>query len=424
MYYSFAAVPLFGLGQTLLPANDTVARHHAFVYLFLYLGAALGLLITTSFLGLRRYLRQRYVSMPGKIALGWIQTGVIAIVTVLCLTLLLPRPGAREAWATLRYHVDHQLRKASDFAARFNPHGTGNGRSGNDSSPNGQDENKSPSDSDQNTDNQGNDNGKGNQQAGGGSGGGGGGGGGGGESSGGSSGHAGEQGSGDKQPEQKAKEPKPKPPDQNAPDNGPSGVSVKASPHGPPPDSMRVFVGCESCFGSRWPSGWAGCATGTARCFWPCCEASGPPFNRLSPCCGICSNAPPASRCRRGKNSQSRPLTPLKIPFLTGGDQIWPPERLIAYTYAALQSWVLERETAQGSPKTPREFCGELAEEMPEAADALGHLALSYGHVAYGASLPGNYDAAHLRLLWDYMASPRPKHVVGTAPEERLAGKT
>jgi hypothetical protein len=38
----------------------------------------------------------------------------------------------------------------------------------------------------------------------------------------------------------------------------------------------------------------------------------------------------------------------------------------------------------------------------------LGHLALVYGHVAYGGSVPGNYDPEHLRLLWNYMSSPRP----------------
>jgi len=80
IYFSIAAVPIFGLGQTLLPTGDLSARHDAFVYLFLYLAAALGLLITTSFLGLRRYLRQRHVTMPGNIALGWIQTGTVAAI--------------------------------------------------------------------------------------------------------------------------------------------------------------------------------------------------------------------------------------------------------------------------------------------------------------------------------------------------------
>ena len=100
--------------------------------------AALGLLVTTSFLGLRRYLRQRYLVMPGNIAFGWVQFGVIGAALVLCLSLLLPRPGAGEAWGALRYHVDYQIRRASEYAARFNPHGSGSGRAGNQSAPNAQ----------------------------------------------------------------------------------------------------------------------------------------------------------------------------------------------------------------------------------------------------------------------------------------------
>src|ERR1035438_7816286 len=80
--------------------------------------------------------------MPGNIALGWIQFGAVGAVIVLCLSLLLPRPGAGEAWGVLRYHVDYQLRRASEFAARFNPHGAGPGRSGNQPPANGQPENK------------------------------------------------------------------------------------------------------------------------------------------------------------------------------------------------------------------------------------------------------------------------------------------
>ena len=141
IYFSLAALPIFGLGQTLLPAGDMAARRQGFIYLFCYLAAALGLLVTTSFLGLRRYLRQRRLVMPSNIALGWVQFGAVGAVVVLCLCLLLPRPGTGEAWGGLRYHVDYQLRHASEFAARFNPHGSGSGHSGNLSPPAGQPQN-------------------------------------------------------------------------------------------------------------------------------------------------------------------------------------------------------------------------------------------------------------------------------------------
>ena len=121
----------FGLGQTLLPAGDQAARQTGFTYLLVYVTAALGLLLTTSFLGLRRYLRQRHLVMPGAMAFGWMRFGVGLAGVVLIAALLLPRPGATAAWQTLSYQVHYQLHRAGDYAARFGPHGTGPGRMGN-----------------------------------------------------------------------------------------------------------------------------------------------------------------------------------------------------------------------------------------------------------------------------------------------------
>jgi hypothetical protein len=112
-----------------------------------------------------------------------------------------------------------------------------------------------------------------------------------------------------------------------------------------------------------------------------------------------------------------------KNPFFSGGAQTWPPEKLITYSYEALQSWVLENEAVHGSPQTPREFCRQLGEEIPEAADALDHLAFLYGHVAYGRSVPGGYNPEQLRLIWDYMARPRVKRASEAVAENELVGK-
>ena len=132
VWFSLAALPLFGLGQMLLPAGETGSRRLGMELLFLYLAAALGLLMTTSFLGLRRYLRQRYLKMPGVIALGWIKFGGGVAVAVLVAALFLPRPGAQAAWSEVRIKVDGQLRRASQYATRGNPHGQGQGRAGRD----------------------------------------------------------------------------------------------------------------------------------------------------------------------------------------------------------------------------------------------------------------------------------------------------
>jgi hypothetical protein len=365
IYFSLAALPVFGLGQTLLPSGDLAARHRGFVDLFCYLAAGLGLLVTTSFLGLRRYLRQRYLVMPGKIALGWIQFGVVGALIVLCASLLLPRPGVGAAWGTLRYQVDHQVRRASQYAARFNPHGQGSGRAGNPSSPDTQPENP----------------GSGSGQA-----------------------------SGPNQ-NANAKEPGNPPgsgPNQAAPAGQPGGEKGESPTPAMPPVVGPLYSLFKLLFYFAVMAGllwllyrYRVIIVSTVKAMWAAIRDFIATFlGMFRPAGGELSGPPTKTKLP--------PFKSFKNPFLTGADRIWPAEHLIAYSYQALQSWALEKE-APASPQTPREFCRRLAEEMPEAAPALERLAFLYGHVAYGASLPANYNPDQLRLIWNCLAAPRQK---------------
>jgi Domain of unknown function (DUF4129) len=94
VYFSLAALPIFGVGQTFIPTENTASRRYAFVLLCVYVASAMGLLLTTSFLGLRRYLRQRRLEMPLTMAGTWLATGAILIFSLIALTVLLPRPNA------------------------------------------------------------------------------------------------------------------------------------------------------------------------------------------------------------------------------------------------------------------------------------------------------------------------------------------
>jgi hypothetical protein len=98
IYFSLAALPLFGLGQWFLPTDS---RRYAFLLLVVYVAAALGLLLSTSFLGLRCYLRRRRLEMPLEMTATWLGVGGAIIVAVLLLCLLLPRPGAEVAVSQL-----------------------------------------------------------------------------------------------------------------------------------------------------------------------------------------------------------------------------------------------------------------------------------------------------------------------------------
>ena len=65
------------------------------------MASGLGLLLTTSFLGLRRYLRQRRLPMPLLMTGTWIALGCALIIGVMGLALLLPRPNAELAVSQL-----------------------------------------------------------------------------------------------------------------------------------------------------------------------------------------------------------------------------------------------------------------------------------------------------------------------------------
>ncbi|MEO1524960.1 MAG: DUF4129 domain-containing protein [Planctomycetota bacterium] len=89
---ALAAFPLFGLGQFML-AGDSNTWGRAQLMLALYLFASLSLLVTTSFLNLRRYLRQRDVDMPTNVTVAWLAGGILMIAALMMTAFLAPLPG-------------------------------------------------------------------------------------------------------------------------------------------------------------------------------------------------------------------------------------------------------------------------------------------------------------------------------------------
>jgi uncharacterized membrane protein YedE/YeeE len=87
-----AALPLYGLGQLFLPSNDASwSRAHGLLASYLF--SALALLVTTSFLGLRRYLRQRGAEMPANVTIAWLGGGAVLVAAIILIAFLIPIPG-------------------------------------------------------------------------------------------------------------------------------------------------------------------------------------------------------------------------------------------------------------------------------------------------------------------------------------------
>jgi hypothetical protein len=116
VYFSLAALPLFGLGQSLIPLTDAARRRYVFWLMVIYVASGLGLLLTTSFLNLRRYLRQRNLKMPVAMTGVWLTGGVLIIAVLLTLGALIPRPSAEYPLVDLGATFGVQDRKSSRLA--------------------------------------------------------------------------------------------------------------------------------------------------------------------------------------------------------------------------------------------------------------------------------------------------------------------
>jgi hypothetical protein len=126
VYFSLAALPIFGLGQHFVGEGD---RQYAFRLMVRYVASALGLLLTTSFLGLRRYLRQRRLEMPTEMAGAWLGVGAAMGVVILIVAMLIPRPNPEYAISSITGSLGSPARDANSYAPLRNSPGRGNSSS-------------------------------------------------------------------------------------------------------------------------------------------------------------------------------------------------------------------------------------------------------------------------------------------------------
>lgn len=131
VYFSLAAFPLFGLGQSLIPADDAARRRATFLQMVVYVGSGLMLLVTTSLLGLRKYLRERNAKVPAAMTMGWLGFGAALTVLFLAVGAVLPRPHSETPLVNLSRggkgdrNASNNAMKADDGSA-----GKGEGKPG------------------------------------------------------------------------------------------------------------------------------------------------------------------------------------------------------------------------------------------------------------------------------------------------------
>lgn len=134
VYFALAALPIFGLGQALIPVEHRSSRIFSFYMMVLYVASAMGLLMSTAFLGLRRYVHDKNLEIPPKIASLWLGLGSAMIGGFLLIAALLPRPASETALIDVSRFVGSEQREASDHAIQRDGAGKGDGTGGEQSS--------------------------------------------------------------------------------------------------------------------------------------------------------------------------------------------------------------------------------------------------------------------------------------------------
>ena len=373
IYFSIVALPVFGLGQGLIPSKDIAARDRAFAFVIVYLLSALGLLLITSFLGLRRYLRQRHLVMPSVISATWVSLGSGLILAIVVCSILLPRPNASWSVGTIMDRFgDPESKKTETRNAR--------GIADQSSSSNLAQQGRGPGDEPASQ----------NQS---------------------SSDQPGKQSSSNLRAglSQSDKDNPGEPGNQNGqkgiPGGSRPGESQRgSSPNQPPPHQSPTFS-----------VSWKHLIYLVAALFalFIIVRYRHLLMQLLQQLLAALGALWAQRASRKGRvgapaiSTPKRPTTPpfasFANPFGSGQADRMPVQDLIVYTFNALEAWAAGFEFGRTPEQTPFEFAESLADRVPDLALDARQLATLYVQVAYGAvaALPPCRDV--LEILWTKM---------------------
>jgi hypothetical protein len=397
VYFSLAALPLFGLGGAVLPASEPERRNYGLWLLTVYVASGLALLLLTTFLGLRRYLRQRGVNMPATLTGAWAGLGLGLILTLLVLGAFLPRPTTDHPFFQIMA-ANSPERQASDYAPLREGGTKGEGRQGTQADSTGTQpgdaDNPKQQPGDQETEGAGDGgsgkgSGKSADKAGGEQG----------EPRAGSGQSAGEQGQGGRQGEPKSGRGQPQS-RQGERRSSANASSPALNAVGQVAGWLKwlvfavlivVVIGVVvyllvrhlahfTDWAQRWLDAWQ---RWWASWFGPREATMATPTEAVAP-------APVPQRS----------FAEYRNPFAAG-----PPQRspvvLVRYSFAALEAWAAERATSREPNETPLEFAQRLT--PAELATSAKQLAQLVGRLAYAPGpLPAN-TLAVLERFWDVL---------------------
>lgn len=437
VYFSLAALPLFGVGQLLIPRAEVASRRTAFGYLWIYVAAALGLLLTTSFLGLRRYLRQRRLRMPAAMAASWIGMGAVLIGIILMIGLLLPRPDSDYSMSALASKIDSVSRDASRWALQRQDSGEGQGdaRGKGEAKAEQQQDGEGRGQGDQDGARAGQQQQQENKEGGGGQGKNQGQG----DGQGQGSGQQGQQGQGQKgqqpsgQGKGKDKQQQKKQDQQQQQQQGKAGEqqqqkqgnakqqanrnsverrsSANQSPPSSPPQNMTVdglaniikwliYAAIATAIVLTLIWNWEKVSAAVAAFWKQLVDFWNSLFARDA------KKEAAASKAEEEKVAEPpRPFSSFPNPFARGGSPHISHAELVRYSFEALQAWAQERQMPRSPDQTPLEFVRTIGERATPMSKEVGDLGQLYARLAYANQTPPPTCVHTLERLWRYMTA-------------------
>ena len=130
LYFGLAALPIFALGQSLIPADDAARRSATFFDMAVYIGSALALLVTTNLMGLRRYLEERGATISPVMTSSWLLLGGALILGFLVVGAILPRPHSETALIDVGGKSTGDRKASKNAVVRDGTAGKGDGATG------------------------------------------------------------------------------------------------------------------------------------------------------------------------------------------------------------------------------------------------------------------------------------------------------
>ena len=424
VYFSLAALPLFGIGGWFVPASDPVARSRVFGLLVIYVASGMGLLLATSFLGLRRYLRQRRLEMPLEMTSTWILVGVLMIFSTLIVATILPRPSREYSLSQLPFTVTSAVRRASQYA--MGKEGTKDDAAKNPATTDAEKDQSTKREGKQPTGEQsegksqsgekGNAEGKGKESQGG--------------KSKSDSSKGGSESKNRDAEAQSGKESKEKSKDDNEGAKSKAGEQHESqdnSAEPPPPESEsqspsqsnpspgEMLSNVTSLLGQtvatllKWVF-YAGLALAGLIAAWVYREELAAAWRKLMDELRELWNWWNGKKPAAEQPAAAGPMTPPPRPFASYADPFltgdargmsWP--WLVRYTFEALEAWGREQGCARETGQTPHELALAIGAVEPQIAANAQLLAAWYGQLAYAPRAASNGSPEALRQLWSGM---------------------